>query len=108
MQRPRYDDWWRSVTPALEQIEVPALICASFSDHNLHSRGSFRAFQLIGSALKRLYTHRGGKVGLLLLRRGPGLSVALDHFLKGEANGMSDVPPVRCEAQGYQKSTRSG
>lgn len=37
------------------------LVCASFSDNDLHSRGSFRAFQKVGSADRYAYTHRGGK-----------------------------------------------
>ena len=37
------------------------LVCGSFSDHNLHTRGSIRAFTHGGSAHARLYTHRGGK-----------------------------------------------
>ena len=37
------------------------LVCGSFSDNNLHSRGSMRAFTHGGSAHARLYTHRGGK-----------------------------------------------
>ena len=47
--------------PALSQIQVPALICGSFSDHNLHSRGSFNGFMRIGSTQRWLYTHRTGK-----------------------------------------------
>lgn len=59
--RPLFDDWWRSLLPELANIEVPALICGSFSDNNLHSRGSIRGFEQIGSADKHLYTHRAGK-----------------------------------------------
>ncbi len=60
-RRPLRDAWWRGLAPALEQITVPALICGSFSDNNLHSRGSVRAFERICSAEKFLYTHRSGK-----------------------------------------------
>ena len=59
--RPLRDEWWRSLEPQLERITVPALICGSFSDNNLHSRGSFRGFQRIASPERHLYTHRGGK-----------------------------------------------
>lgn len=59
--RPRYDEWWRSLVPALDRIEVPALICGSFSDNNLHSRGSIRGFERISSAERHLFTHRDGK-----------------------------------------------
>jgi uncharacterized protein len=58
---PLRDDFWRSVVPDLSAIEVPMLVCGSFSDNNLHSRGSIRAFTHAGSTHARLYTHRGGK-----------------------------------------------
>ena len=60
-RRPLRDEWWRGLAPALEKITVPALICGSFSDNNLHSRGSFRGFERISSTERFLYTHRGGK-----------------------------------------------
>ena len=58
---PLRDEFWRSLTPDLSAIRVPMLVCGSFSDHNLHSRGSMRAFTRSGSTHSRLYTHRGGK-----------------------------------------------
>jgi uncharacterized protein len=60
-RRPLLDEWWRGLVPALEQITVPALICGSFSDNNLHSRGSFRGWEGVSSSDRFLYTHRGGK-----------------------------------------------
>jgi uncharacterized protein len=58
---PLRDDFWRSLAPDLSAIKVPMLVCGSFSDNNLHSRGSIRAFMRAGSTHARLYTHRGGK-----------------------------------------------
>ncbi|MGB8386499.1 CocE/NonD family hydrolase [Mycobacterium sp.] len=58
---PLRDDFWRSLVPDLSAIKVPMLVCGSFSDNNLHSRGSIRAFTHGGSSHARLYTHRGGK-----------------------------------------------
>lgn len=55
------DSWWESLTPALEKITVPMLVCASFSDANLHSIRSFRAFRKVGSADRFAYLHRGPK-----------------------------------------------
>ena len=37
------------------------LVCASFSDHGLHTMGSFRAFEKAKSKHKWVYTHRTGK-----------------------------------------------
>ncbi len=59
--RPLRDEWWQSITPDLDKITVPMLVCASFSDNALHSRGSFRAFENVGSSHRFAYTHRGGK-----------------------------------------------
>jgi uncharacterized protein len=58
---PLRDEFWRSLVPDLSAIDIPMLVCGSFSDNNLHSRGSMRAFVCAGSAHARLYTHRGGK-----------------------------------------------
>jgi predicted acyl esterase len=60
-RRPLRDEWWRGLVPALHAITVPALICGSLSDNNLHSRGSFRGWESIASTDRFLYTHRGGK-----------------------------------------------
>jgi uncharacterized protein len=60
-QHPLRDDFWRSLVPDLSVIRVPMLVCGSFSDNNLHSRGSIRAFTQGSSGHARLYTHRGGK-----------------------------------------------
>jgi predicted acyl esterase len=43
-RRPLRDEWWRGLVPALDKVTVPALICGSFSDNNLHGRGSFRGY----------------------------------------------------------------
>ncbi|MFE9476333.1 CocE/NonD family hydrolase [Streptomyces griseofuscus] len=60
-KHPLRDAWWESLTPRLSRITVPILVCASFSDSNLHSVGSMRAFQRVGSAERHAYTHRGPK-----------------------------------------------
>lgn len=60
-EHPLRDEFWRSLVPDLSAINVPMLVCGSFSDNNLHSRGSIRAFTHGSSSHARLYTHRGGK-----------------------------------------------
>jgi uncharacterized protein len=60
-EHPLRDEFWRSLVPDLTAIKVPMLLCGSFSDNNLHSRGVMRAFTRGGSSHARLYTHRGGK-----------------------------------------------
>jgi uncharacterized protein len=63
MQRahPLRDAFWEALTPDLSAIDIPMLVCGSFSDQALHSRGSFRAFTTVASQHARVYTHRGGK-----------------------------------------------
>jgi predicted acyl esterase len=97
MQHPSADTFWAAHTPKLEDIEVPALICASFSDQGLHTRGSFEAFRRIGSRDKFLYTHRGGKWSTYY--SAPALALQERFFacyLKGEGD-MKDVPRARVE-----------
>lgn len=60
-RHPLVDDWWTDRVPDLSRIDVPALVCASFSDNNLHGRGSIDGFEHIGSGERHLYTHRTGK-----------------------------------------------
>ncbi len=94
------DDWWAARTPALERIEAPLLVCASFSDHNLHSHGSFRAFERAGSARKWLYTHRGGKWATFYSEEALAVQLRFfDRFLKEADDAWDDEPPVRLEVR---------
>jgi len=60
-EHPLRDGWWDALTPNLSRIRVPMLVCTSFSDANLHSVGSMRAFQESGSTERHAYAHRGPK-----------------------------------------------
>ncbi len=96
--RPERDAWYRARTPELERIVVPALICGSFSDHSLHSRGAFEVFRRSGSPQKWLYTHRSGKWSTYYGAEATRTRFRFfDYFLKGEANGWPDEPRVRLE-----------
>ena len=55
------DDWYKSRTADIDSIETPMLVCGSFSDSNLHTRGAFELFRRAASENKWLYTHRDGK-----------------------------------------------
>jgi predicted acyl esterase len=98
--RPEVDDWWAARNRAIENIEVPALVCGSFSDHNLHTRGSFEGFRRIGSEQKWLYTHRGGKWSTYYSAAGLQVQAEFfDHFLRGEDTAIRDTPSVRVEVR---------
>jgi predicted acyl esterase len=100
LNRPLRDAVWASRAPDLAKVQVPMLVCGSFSDNNLHSRGSIRAFERVGSKQRWLYTHRSGKwctyysAGALAAQER-----FFDHFLKGVDNGMDVQPPVRLEVR---------
>jgi predicted acyl esterase len=87
---------WEAKRPGLERIEVPALVCASWSDHGLHTRGSLEGFERIASAQKWLYTHGGRKWERFYASEMREVQRRFfDHFLKGEPNGWETTPRVR-------------
>lgn len=88
MQRahPLRDAFWESLTPALSQIDVPMLVCGSFSDQALHSTGSIRAFTDTGSVHARLYTHRAGKWATFY---SPGALDEQVRFVRGVLDGSA-------------------
>lgn len=97
-KRPLRDDWWRSLVPDLAKIEVPALICGSFSDNNMHSRGSLRGFENISSTERHLYTHRGGKWSTFYSDSALQTQLAFfDRHLRGGAT--APLPRVRLEVR---------
>ncbi len=94
-ERPERDAWYIARTPHLENIEVPILVCGSFSDHLLHTRGSFEVFRRAGSRNKWLYTHRNGKWSAYYSEDATQtLILFCDHFLKGMENGWEREPAV--------------
>jgi hypothetical protein len=103
---PFYDDFWREKAAKLEQITVPMLVCASFSDHGLHTVGSFRAFIEAASTHKWVYTHRTGKWDVYYSKEVQQLTKEfMDCFLKDDTtNGFMQRPPVRLEV----RSSRDG
>jgi uncharacterized protein len=94
---PLRDDFWRSLVPDLSAIRVPMLVCGSFSDHNLHSRGSIRAFTQSDSRQARLYTHRGGKWATFYSAPARAEQLA---FIRGALDGALDrTRTVRLEVR---------
>jgi len=84
----------------LSAIRVPALICATFSDQGLHSKGCFDAFERISSEHKWLYTHGRGKWTVYYEDEALEYQrMFLDCFLKGAHNDMLKHPRVRLEVR---------
>ncbi|MEM9026335.1 MAG: CocE/NonD family hydrolase, partial [Verrucomicrobiota bacterium] len=98
--RPLMDSYWADRAAALESIETPMLVCGSFSDHELHTRGSHRAFERVSSSKKWLYTHRGCKWAEFYSEQTHSLiRDFMDHFLKGTSNQFDTAKPVRLEVR---------
>ena len=97
-EHPLRDDFWRSLVPDLSAIEVPMLVCGSFSDQTLHTRGSMRAFVRSGASPARLYTHRGGKWSTFYSEAARAEQLA---FFRSALDGKADPPPrsVRLEVR---------
>jgi hypothetical protein len=98
---PFYDEFWKAKAAKLEEITVPMLVCASFSDHGLHTMGSFRAFEKAKSKHKWVYTHRTGKwVAYYSPEVQKMAKDFMDCFLKDDtSSGFLDTPPVRLEVR---------
>jgi putative CocE/NonD family hydrolase len=102
---PFYDDFWKAKAAKLEEITVPMLVCASFSDHGLHTMGSFRAFEKASSEHKWVYTHRWGKWDAYYSRDVQEMTKKfMDVFLMDDTtNGFLSTPPLRLEVRSSLK-----
>lgn len=97
-EHPLRDAWWESLTPDLGRITVPMLVCTSFSDDNLHSIGSMRAFQHAASPERFAYAHRGGKWAAFYGEEARSAQLAFfDRYLRGRAVPRS--PAMRLEVR---------
>lgn len=100
---PCFDDFWAARNRDIERIDVPALVCATFSDHNLHSGGTFEGFRRIASTEKWLYTHRGPKWATFYSPEAVAVQHRFfDHFLRPDppdSGGMHDIARVRVEVR---------
>lgn len=90
------DAFYDELTPNIPAITVPMLVCGSFSDHNLHTRGAFELFRRAASPQKWLYTHRDGKWSHYYGAQATQTRAAFfDHYLRGVDNGWPQTPRVR-------------
>jgi predicted acyl esterase len=102
--------YWGSKRPILENIDVPALVCANWSDHGLHARGSVEGFERISSKDKWLFTHGRKKWETFYSEDALAWQKRfLDHFVRDFDNGMERVPSVRLEVRKayYQQEVRT-
>jgi predicted acyl esterase len=95
-RHPLRDDWWQSLVPDLAKITVPMLVCGSFSDNDLHGRGSFRGFERVSSAERFLFTHRSGKWAAFYSDDARAAQLRFfDRYLRGR--DVPALPRVRLE-----------
>jgi predicted acyl esterase len=84
----------------LGEIAVPALICGTWADHGVHTRGSFRAFRKISSKHKWLYTHGRQKWAEFYSAEARTFrKLFFDHFLKGIDERILTLPRIRLEVR---------
>lgn len=95
------DDWYyRSKYAPFENIDVPAYVVASWSDHGLHTRGTLNAYARMGSQQKWLEVHGQKKWAYFYEPASVERQRAFfDTFLKGEDRGIDEWPRVRVEVR---------
>lgn len=85
---------------AFEKITVPALICATWSDLELHNRGTLWGYRKISSEHKWLYTHAGRKWSRFYGADAKAFQkMFFDHFLKDSDTRILYTPRVRLEVR---------
>jgi len=98
LANPLMSDYYRDKYPPLEDIEVPAYVVASWSDHGLHSRGTLEAFDRMASPQKWLEVHGQKKWRHFYSPESiERQRTFFDHFLLGEGPGPDAWPTVRME-----------
>ncbi len=91
-----FDEYWQSKVAKFEDIEVPAYVVASWSDHGVHTRGTLEGYKRISSPQKWLEVHGSKKWAYYYEPQSIARQTAFfDYFLKGEESGLEDWPEVR-------------
>lgn len=95
-ESPFFDEYWQSKVAVFENIDVPAFVVASWSDHGVHTRGTLEGYKRISSKEKWLEIHGGKKWGYYYEPKSIARQTAFfDHFLKGEQTELAEWPRVR-------------
>jgi predicted acyl esterase len=97
-ERAFLDAYWQRKAARLERIEVPAFVCASWTDQGLHTRGTLEGFRRIASQEKWLYVHGRKKWAHYYEPRSMEMQHAFfDRFLLGRESEVARWPRVRFE-----------
>jgi len=83
-----------------ENIQIPALVCATWGDQEVHTRGTIWAYQKISSEYKWLYTHGRQKWHVYYSPESKAMQKQFfDCFLKGMDSTIMHMPRVRLEVR---------
>ncbi len=97
---PFFDEYWQSKVPAVEKINVPTYVIASWTDHAVHTRGSLSAFMRLGTEQKWLEVHGRNKWARMYDPESVRRQIAFfDRFLKDIPNEVDNWPRVRLEVR---------
>ena len=97
---PFIDAYWESKVPAVENINVPTYLIASWSDHAVHTRGSLSAYMRLGTEQKWLEVHGRNKWARMYTPESLQRQIAFfDRFLKGVPNEVDTWPKIRLEVR---------
>jgi predicted acyl esterase len=97
---PLFDAYWETKAAPLERIVTPAYVVASWSDHSLHTRGTFEGFKRIASEQKWLEVHGRKKWEHYHRPESVAKQIAFfDHFLRGAENEVTSWPRVAFEVR---------
>ena len=97
---PFIDEYWQSKMPAVENIDIPTYLIASWSDHAIHTRGSLSAYMRLGTDRKWLEVHGRNKWARMYTPESTRRQMAFfDRFLKDMPNEVDAWPKIRLEVR---------
>lgn len=92
---PFMNAYWESKIPVLENITVPAYVVGGYNSQ-IHTRGTYEAFNRIASTEKWLRIHNTNEwVDLYTEENRQDLKRFFDYYLKGIENDWPGTPKVR-------------
>jgi predicted acyl esterase len=94
------DDYWAYKNAVLPDIQVPLYVCASWSDHGLHTRGTIEGWRKARSKNKWLQIH--GRQKWAEYYKAENIArqrMFFDRFLLGKDSGIEGLPPVEIEVR---------